>query len=140
MMEFLYKNRNKIGVVLPLFIYDHSGITMSTTRFSCPWDTSHVGYIYITKEKMRYEYSYKRVSQKLIKRVTEYLKSEVEEYDHYLTGDAYGYRITNTETEEDLDSCWGFLGDSEYCMEEAVSIVNHMIGADKHGQLELELK
>ena len=26
-------------VILPLYLYDHSGITMNTTGFSCPWDS-----------------------------------------------------------------------------------------------------
>ena len=26
-------------IALPLYLYDHSGITMNTTGFSCPWDS-----------------------------------------------------------------------------------------------------
>lgn len=51
-----------------------------------------------------------------------YLKSEVETYDQYLTGDVYGYVIEDKEGEE-LDSCWGFYGE-EYCLEEAKSIAD----------------
>jgi len=137
MKRAIIRNENA-GVILPLYLYDHSGITMNTTGFHCPWDSGQVGFVFISKEKMREEYSYKRVSQKLIKRVTEYLVNEIATYDQYLTGDVYGFRITDTETEEEVDSCWGFYGDN-YCMEEAEGIVNHMIGADKHGQLELDL-
>lgn len=137
MKQAIIKNENA-GVILPLYLYDHSGITMNTTGFHCPWDSGQIGFVFISKEKMRKEYSYKRVSQKLIKRVTEYIVNEVATYDQYLTGDVYGYRITDTETEEEMDSCWGYYGD-DYCMEEAVSIVNHMLKSDKHGQLELDL-
>lgn len=125
MREAIIRNENA-GVILPLYLYDHSGITMNTTGFHCPWDSGQVGWIFISKEKMRKEYSYKRVSQKLIKRVSEYLKAEVKTYDQYLTGDVYGYRITNTETDEETDSCWGFFG-SEECMEQAESITTYMI-------------
>lgn len=138
MKKAIIKNEN-VGVILPLYLYDHSGITMNTTGFHCPWDSGQVGFIFISKEKMRYEYSKKRVSKKLKERVEEYLVNEVKTYDQYLTGDVYGYRITDTETDEEVDSCWGFYGD-DYCMEEAEGIVLHMVKADKHGQLELDLK
>ncbi len=37
-------------IILPLFLYDHSGITMSTGPFSCPWDSGQVGWIYASKK------------------------------------------------------------------------------------------
>jgi len=124
--EFWKSNKKNIGVILPLYLYDHSGITMSTERFSCPWDSGQIGWIFISKEKMRTEYSYKRVSKKLKSRVAGYLRGEVKVYDQYLTGDVYGYRITDTETDEEVDSCWGFYG-SDVCMNEAEGMVNSII-------------
>ena len=138
MKQAIIKNENA-GVILPLYLYEHSGITMNTTGFSCPWDSGQIGFVFISKEKMRKEHSYKRVSQKLIKRVTEYLVNEIATYDQYLTGDVYGYRITDTETDEESDSCWGYYGDKE-CMEEAESVTNYMLKSDKHGQLELDME
>jgi hypothetical protein len=137
MKKAIIKNEN-VGVILPLYLYDHSGITMNTTGFHCPWDSGQVGWIYISKEKMRYEYSKKRVSKQLKERVKGYLEAEVKTYDQYLTGDVYGFRITEVETEEELDSCWGFYG-TEECMAEAEGIVLHQLKADKHGQLELDI-
>lgn len=43
-------------IVLPLHLYDHSGITMSTGGFSCPWDSGQVGYIYVTPKALEEEY------------------------------------------------------------------------------------
>jgi len=136
--DFVKKNMKKI-ITLPLYVYVHSGTTMNTTGFSCSWDSWCCGRIYVTKEKIRKEYGWKRISKAREKKILEYLVNEVATYDQYLTGDVYGYRITNTENEdEEVDSCWGYYGD-DYCMEEAVSIVNHMLKSDKHGQLELDL-
>lgn len=45
-------------VILPLFLYDHSGITMSTSVFSCPWDSGQVGWIYASKQKFIDETGY----------------------------------------------------------------------------------
>lgn len=40
-------------VILPLYLYDHSGITISTVPFSCPWDSGQVGWIYAPKDTFR---------------------------------------------------------------------------------------
>jgi len=45
-------------IILPLFLYDHSGITMSTGPFSCPWDSGQVGWIYASKQKFIDETGY----------------------------------------------------------------------------------
>ena len=113
-----YVNRDDV-IALPLFLYEHGGITMRVGPFYEPWDSGQVGYIYITKEDIRKEYSVKRISPKLLKMVTEVLNGEVETYDQYLRGDVYGYEIVKMTTceccgavkEEHVDSCWGFFGD-----------------------------
>lgn len=112
-----WATRNRVAY-LPLYLYDHSGITMNTTGFSCPWDSGQVGYIYVTTEKMREEYNCKAVSKKLRERVLGYLKNEVETYDQYLTGSVYGY-IIKDEKDEEIDSCWGFYGTTQECLKEA---------------------
>lgn len=45
-------------IILPLYLYDHSGITMSTSVFSCPWDSGQVGWIYASKQKFIDETGY----------------------------------------------------------------------------------
>ena len=145
--DFIRENKKNICVILPLYIYDHSGLTMNTTGFSCPWDSSRVGVIYIMKKKVREEYGWKRITKARIEKIRQYLVGEVETYDQYLTGDVYGYRITDTTNDEVVDSCWGFYGE-EYCMTEATGEVECMIKNDEKelkelgmkGQLELEMK
>jgi len=135
---FVAINRDKI-ITLPLYVYVHSGTTMNTTGFSCRFDSWCCGRIYVTKARVREEYGWKRVSKKRIAQIEDYLKGEVQTYDQYLTGDVYGYRITDTETEEEVDSVWGYYGD-EYCMTEAVAVAQHLMKSDKEGQLELDMK
>jgi len=130
MKRAVIKNE-KVGVILPLYLYDHSGITMNTTGFSCRWDSGQVGFIFISKEKIRKEFEWKRLTKKRLEKIKEYLIGEVKTYDQYLTGDVYGYRITDTETDEELDSCWGFFGDEDYCMTDAESVVEYMIKKDE---------
>jgi hypothetical protein len=76
-----------VAVILPLYLYDHGGITMSTSPFSCRWDSGQVGWTFVSKKKIREEYGVKRISKELIEKVTEMLEGEVRTYDMYLTGE-----------------------------------------------------
>lgn len=98
------------AIVLPLYLYDHSGITMSCAPFSCPWDSGQVGYIFVSKSRLRSEYSVKRVTKKTLALAEKVLRSEVNVYDQYLTGQVYGF-VVEDEDGNDLDSCWGFYDD-----------------------------
>lgn len=103
--------KSKDIIALPLYLYDHSGLTIRTTPFSCPWDSGQVGFIYITKEDIKKEYRWKRLTKDRIKEIKErVLKVEVEVYDKYLTGEVYGYIIRN-HVGTNVDSCLGFFGD-----------------------------
>ena len=84
----------KDHIVLPLYLYDHSGITMSCSPFSCIWDSSQVGIIYVSKEKAKTEYGWKTLTSKRIEQIKSCLKAEVEIYDNYLTGNVFRYEIT----------------------------------------------
>ena len=101
---------------LPLYLYDHSGITMSTEPFSCRWDSGQVGWIYAQKGA-------EGLTDKEIIRA---LKSEVKEYDYYLRGEVYGFAIESP-SGEIVDSCWGFYGDLDYCKEEAQASLDYFV-------------
>jgi len=109
--------KRKDVISLPVYAYIHSGTTINTTGFSCPWDSGQCGIIYIEKSKVRKEFGKKRISKQLAEKMETYLRNEIAEYDQYLTGDVYGYIVKDAAGEE-LDSCWGFYG-QEYCEEEA---------------------
>lgn len=107
--SYLYKEEDAL-IAIPVFMYDHSGLWINTTGFSCPWDSGQVGYIYISKEKVRREYSCKRISKKLKEMIREMLCSEVDLYNDYLCGNVYGFTLTNKENAEEIDSSCGFYG------------------------------
>jgi hypothetical protein len=107
------KNTNPVH--LPLYLLDHSGITISTGTYACDpqgWDTSCVGVIFIDLEKARKEMGWKVVTPRRRERLMGILQAEVEEYDHYLRGDAYGFKVTDKDGDV-IASVWGFLGDFE---------------------------
>lgn len=111
-MEAAILKEHKDGVILPLYLFDHSGITMNTTGFHCPWDSGQVGFIVASAAKIRENYQVKRITAKVRERALEHLRSEVETYDQYLRGDVYGFVIEGGE--HDGDSCWGFFGDDPF--------------------------
>ncbi len=101
------------AIVLPLFLYDHSGITMNTTGFHCPWDSGQVGYICIRRDAINVEFG--EIDDEAIEAM---LRQEVEVYDSYISGEVYGFEIEyDSDTMED-DACWGFYG-YDYCKSEA---------------------
>lgn len=117
--ELVFLVLEKHFVILPLYLYDHSGITMSTEQFSCSWDSGQVGVIYCSLEDARAYYVRTEANWDTVagnktmrQEVVENLKSEVSTYDQYLTGDVYGFvREEEVDGEwKEIDSCWGFYG------------------------------
>jgi hypothetical protein len=106
----------KGDIYLPIYMYDHSGITISTTPFSDSWDSGQVGYIIARKDKIKEEFPNPRGRKDKVLRI---LQAEIEVYDTFLRGEVYGFAIETTNTcdkcnsihSETEDSCWGFYGD-----------------------------
>jgi hypothetical protein len=122
--EFLSEND---CIALPLYLYDHSGITMNTTGFSCGWDSGKVGVIYATYDHVKEMFGWKRLTKKRIEKIKTYLKGEVETYDDYLTGAVYGYTISKDDEEIEDGSCWGYFGydhEKSGLLETAKEVVN----------------
>jgi hypothetical protein len=152
--ERITEEFDRLFISLPTFLYDHGGISMSTGRFSCPWDSGQVGFIYVSREKVREEYGWKVITKQREEKIRGYLRDEVKVYDQYLTGDVYGYTVyealpglrealdisneeacdwqtiigdidlTNDEFCEEVDSCRGFYGE-ESAKEDAEESVRY---------------
>ena len=107
MKDLIKSNSKKGDIVVPLYLYDHSGLRISTKPFHCPWDSMQVGFILVTKETIQKEYG--RATKKNIEKVMKVIESEVETYDQYLSGDVYQFSIEDLDGNV-LDSCGGFFG------------------------------
>lgn len=105
-------------VVLPLFLYDHSGLSISSgsEQFRAVdgvgWDWGQVGFIYVPIAAIRKQWGWKKLTQRRREEVCSLLRAEVSEYDKYLRGEVYGFEVTDSEGNH-VDSCWGFLGTPE---------------------------
>lgn len=112
------------NIILPLNLYDHSGIAMSVSSFigraqHAEWDSGQVGWIYATPQDIQKEYG--DLSTESMEKAENLLKSEVNTYNYYLTNQCYGFRLYKNGEEE--DSCWGFLGEfSEIAKEIAANL------------------
>lgn len=121
-MDDLNDKLKKADVIwMPLYLLDHSGLWMHTSRFledPHGWDTSFVGIIYVTKQKVREEFGLKLISKKTLSRVISILEAEVKTYSSYLSGAYYGYVAEDGEGEH-ISSCWGFCDDTEEVLQQA---------------------
>lgn len=115
-----------LAIELPLYLYDHSGLTMRTGPFGCPWDSGQVGWIYLTREEVKKEYGWTRLTKDRLEKLRQSLESAVKTYDTYLRGNVYGY-VAEGPDGEHIDSCWGFYGDSddEYMLGEAKAAIDY---------------
>lgn len=130
--EFLSEAKRNKWEVVPLFLYDHSGITMNTKPFSCRWDSGQVGYAYVTPEQGRKEFG-----RKWRQKARECMEGEVKLFDAYISGEVYGYVIEN-EQGEHIDSCFGYFGyydeqDGPLC--EARGIIAHYLKEQENEEL-----
>lgn len=119
--------RDPKNIALPVYMYDHSGITINTTGFSCPWDSGMVGIMYCTREKAVQEFGKKLCTKKVESAAVRCMIDEVKSIDDTLTGNVWGFQIFDAEGKE-VDACWGFVGDSKYCFDEAMAAAKHYGG------------
>lgn len=125
-----FKRRQDKGEIfmLPIYMYDHSGQTISLSDFQDRWDSGVCGFAFIEKKKVIEEYpdanegNWKEKAYKAI-------QVEIELYDKYIRGETYswflekaeevehtrksdGYTWTTIEWREQ-DACGGYFGDPE---------------------------
>lgn len=140
--EFLVAQKDTL-LVLPLFLMDHSSLSMRTDSAafkacdSAGWDWGQVGVIYVTHEKIVKEFG--ACNEETIAKARAGLIQEVETYSQYLAGEVYGYVIED-EDGNNVDSCFGMFG-FEYCKKEAMAQAERSIYAPvsdaDYNQLEL---
>jgi hypothetical protein len=116
--------------VLPLYLYDHSGLSISTGGFSDRWDSGQVGWAYVTAESAKAmgcvgeRWDLNEHGNRVLvgtwdrAALEESIRGEVREYDDFLGGRTYGYTV-ETRSGEHVSSCWGYVGDLKFVREEA---------------------
>lgn len=135
--EAMQKVISEKYLMLPLYLYDHSGLAMSTESFSgraphAEWDSGQVGWIYVSKEDALKEFDADKMTGAIRQKADALMRSEVAAYDSYLHGECYGFELYKNG--ELSDSCWGFMGNfsdvlkdmAEYLPDECKGMVDHL--------------
>ena len=129
MKEQIESDYNLLAIK-PLYMYDHSGITISTSPFGCQWDSGQIGWVFIHEKQMEYicGKDFDRTEEKL----DEMIEGEVETYDKFITGEVYGYEVYEVETCDKghehktlAESCWGFYSEQD-AEDEGNSVLQHL--------------
>ena len=113
---------------LPVFVYAHSGVTVSTEPFSCPWDSWLGGIVYAYRNEALKWGGWDVDGEELDTVIRNNLKIEVETFDQFVTGDVYYFQIIKEDEdgdEEILDDCgriYGFDYAKQYALESAKCI------------------
>ena len=88
-VQFILNQDDVCG--FPLWLYDHSGISMSTTRQSA-WDSSFVGLIFVEKDSYLAQMGLKEDIYWKV-RAEKALESEIEIYSDFLEGNVYQWAL-----------------------------------------------
>ena len=118
-------------VSLPLYLYDHSNLTVNTTGFACRWDSGQIGRIHATHDRIREWYGVQEVTEEVIERAKNTMRNEVAEYDRYLSGEQYAVIVCQKEYDAErnevvetcIHSCGGFES-VEDAIEDAIQYVD----------------
>lgn len=109
-------------VGLPVYAYVHSGTQLSTTPFSCPFDSGPAGFIACSHEDITNWFGEHHC--KSTEEVLDVLRNEVEEFSKFLQGDVYNITIyVDGKEEETVGGFYGF----DYAVEEAKGIAKGFV-------------
>ena len=92
------------GYVFPLYMIAHSGVSLSLTPFSDPWDSGQVGFAYVQGD-----YVSGNTEEEREKNAREYAESDVGMFNDYLSGSIYVATLydPNGELLESVGGMWG---------------------------------
>ena len=102
---FAEVNKDNMYCILNVYMYDHTGIALSTEPFNDRFDSGQVGYIYCTKQDvLNHGYSFDDYDK-----VEQTLKNELVDYNDYINEahEYYAYEITD-EDDNIVDNMTGF--------------------------------
>ena len=119
---------DKYFIWLPVYAYEHSGITVSTGHgypYNDRWDSGLFGIIAVSKERVRKEYGWKNITKERRQQIEGHLRNEIKDLDTWFTGQVFGF-VAEDENESHLDSCWGYYGNDgiKEAIEEAKAAID----------------
>jgi len=121
---------HNVLMIKPLYVYDHGGVTISTSPFNDRFDTSRIGWIFI--EEKQWTLMMGEDMDRSEDRLERIIDGDVETYDKYLMGEVYRYSIYEIETcslghehRNHVEGCGGFYDEND-CRSEGQSVLEHL--------------
>ena len=107
------EGRKHVYAIVPVYMYEHSGISLSCSPFSCGWDSGMIGFMICDREHADMilgEWDYDKVVQAIV--------AEVKSLNEYYVYGGYMYEVIEYkkcdccghEEEVEADTCCGFVG------------------------------
>lgn len=113
-----WRRSNRRVIALPLILF-RLGYQMPQLRIAQSNQEAE-GWLYVTAKEFRKAFGLGVQAREYAERL---LNAELEEYNSYLAGDVYGYTVHKLNSDGQdvkcLDSCWGYVGEVDYCWDEA---------------------
>jgi len=129
-------SKGKDIISLPLYLYDHSGITISTSDFGDRWDSGCIGFVII--EEKQWKTMMGDDMDKSEERLERIIDGEVETYDTYLRGDVYQYKVYEVETcslghkhKTLVESCGSYFSEED-CRTEGEGVIESLLERNKN--------
>jgi len=126
--QYIHANYDPV-FISPLFLFDHSGITISMNGFGQfdphGFDWGQVGFVFVSRADALKEYGVKRITADIQDKILKVVSNEVKTYDNYLRGEVYSIRVED-EAGDVLDSCAGYIG-YEWALESAEEMLEHRL-------------
>lgn len=121
-----YINRPEV-VAYPLNLYEHGqcAFSISSDVLICRWDSGQVGFVLVDKKLFMQEWGWKRMSDLRWRKMRDVVDSYIKEFDQWQRGEVYGF-VVSSDDDDHMDSCWGFIGDTEGCLEEGVASAEYL--------------
>ena len=107
--------KHRAVLVLPVYMLDHSGLSLSVGDFRDRWDSGQLGVIWLPREGLA-DIGHKIASKGAIAKAEDLLKAEIAVANAYVSGDVYGWQtfeLVDGTKGKRLDSCWGYYGSDE---------------------------
>lgn len=98
-------------LVLPLSVYDHSGVSFYIGGRCDPWDSSQIGWYIASKDDIYKAYNVKRITKKILEKAKHLMESEIQTFNAYANGQVFEFTLYHND--EEVDSLGGFYEDDD---------------------------
>jgi len=98
----------KSVIILPVYMFKHTGIALSTAPFGDPWDSGQIGFIWCDEEDVKK--GGLEITSESLGIVEGCLVGEVATYSDYLNGSVFWFKLIDVASGDELETSGGYYG------------------------------